>query len=87
MEWLAFDTPDLQAEALAQAIAADLALAIENQGQAVLVVSGGRSPVALFERLAQCSLPWHRVIVSLVDERMIGFCRALPLKALSWLTI
>jgi len=72
MEWLAFDTPDLQAEALAQAIAADLALAIENQGQAVLVVSGGRSPVALFERLAQCSLPWHRVIVSLVDERMVA---------------
>lgn len=71
MEWLAFESPAAQAAALSQAIAAELKLSIENQGRAVLVVSGGRSPVALFDLLAQCQLPWHRVVVTLVDERLV----------------
>jgi 6-phosphogluconolactonase len=71
MEWLAFESPEAQADGLAQAITADLATAIEQQGRAVLAVSGGRSPVALFERLAQCQIPWHRVAVTLVDERLV----------------
>ncbi|TDR76519.1 6-phosphogluconolactonase [Paludibacterium purpuratum] len=71
MQWLEFESPGAQADALAAAIAADLKQAVEQNGRAVLAVSGGRSPIALFERLAQADLPWQRVTVTLVDERMV----------------
>ena len=71
MNWLAFDTAEAQSEALARAVAADLAVAIERDGQAVLAVSGGRSPVPFLERLARSELDWSRVAVTLVDERVL----------------
>lgn len=36
-----------------------------------LAVSGGRSPVPLFERLAQAGLDWSRIRIRLVDERYV----------------
>ncbi|BEV72547.1 MULTISPECIES: 6-phosphogluconolactonase [unclassified Paludibacterium] len=71
MKWLEFESPGAQADALAAAIAADLKQTIETNGRAVLAVSGGRSPIALFERLAMADLPWQRVTITLVDERMV----------------
>lgn len=71
MNWLSFDTAAGQADALAAAVAADLASTVETRGRAVLAVSGGRSPIALFERLAATPLPWHRIAVTLVDERLV----------------
>ncbi|GIZ13467.1 6-phosphogluconolactonase [Pseudomonas sp. NCCP-436] len=59
------------AEALALRVAGALRQAIEARGSATLVVSGGRSPVAFFEALAQQSLPWAQVLVSLADERWV----------------
>lgn len=63
--------PAQLAEALAGAVAASLRTAIETQGTATLVVSGGRSPIAFFEQLAQQPLPWSQVVVSLADERWV----------------
>lgn len=59
------------ADALALAVAAALRQAIAERGQATLVVSGGRSPIAFFDALAQQALPWQRVLVSLADERWV----------------
>ena len=56
---------------LAAAIAADLAAAIDARGTASLVVSGGRSPVRLFERLRTLAIDWGRVCVALADERWV----------------
>lgn len=60
---------------LAQALAADIALrlrtAIAERGQALLAVSGGKSPVPLFQQLSQQPLPWAQVTVLLVDERCV----------------
>ncbi|MEO4047274.1 6-phosphogluconolactonase [Pseudomonas sp. CAU 1711] len=61
-----------QAEALALQVAHALSSAIAERGRALLLVSGGRSPVALFERLAREALPWQRVLVGLVDERRVA---------------
>lgn len=61
-----------QACALAQAVAAQLAQAVARRGSASLAVSGGRSPVALFEQLRRQDLPWARVVVTLVDERCVA---------------
>lgn len=65
-------SPAAQAEALAERVAEVLREAIVQRGEAVLEVSGGRSPVAFFERLAQQPLAWAQVWVSLADERWVA---------------
>jgi 6-phosphogluconolactonase len=66
-----FDNPQLLAEALAANVAEQLKTAISAKGVATLVVSGGRSPVAFFQSLAQQPLDWSKVVVSLADERWV----------------
>jgi 6-phosphogluconolactonase len=56
---------------LADTIAQRLHLAIDLRGHAVLAVSGGKSPIALFEALRVLPLEWRRVTVLLVDERCV----------------
>ncbi|WP_280547897.1 6-phosphogluconolactonase [Halomonas sp. 11-S5] len=56
------------AEAVAEALRADLA----RQDNALLVVSGGSTPVPFFAALAACELPWARVQVTLADERWVA---------------
>ena len=67
-----FDTGAALAKALADKIAVHLRTAIAASGRASLAVSGGRTPLALFEALAQRSLPWDKVAVTLCDERWVG---------------
>ncbi|MGC3982774.1 MAG: 6-phosphogluconolactonase [Steroidobacteraceae bacterium] len=59
------------ARALAGEIQVDLQEAIAARGHASLVVSGGRTPVTLFNQLAQEKLPWDKVWVTLADERWV----------------
>ena len=56
---------------LALQIAASLAAALSTRGLASLVVSGGRSPVRLFEILRTQALDWSRVCIALADERWV----------------
>ena len=67
----AFKSPVLLAESLALNVAKHLSDAIDAQGTATLVVSGGRSPVAFFQHLAKQPLDWSNVVVSLADERWV----------------
>ncbi|MDX1837172.1 6-phosphogluconolactonase [Legionella taurinensis] len=46
--------------------------AIQARGQAYLVVSGGSTPKALFQRLAQADLDWQKVTITLSDERCVA---------------
>lgn len=55
------------AEAAAEALRADLA----ERERALLVVSGGSTPVPFFQALATADLPWARVDVTLADERWV----------------
>ena len=65
-------TREYQAAAeLAQAIADALRAAIDERGQALLAVSGGKSPLALFAALREQELAWERVTVLLADERCV----------------
>ena len=66
-----FHSPVLLAEGLALNVAKQLSDAISERGTAVLVVSGGRSPVAFFQHLAKQTLDWANVVVSLADERWV----------------
>ncbi|WP_416137739.1 6-phosphogluconolactonase [Halomonas sp. HK25] len=56
------------AEAVAEALRQDLA----RHERALLVVSGGSTPVPFFRALGACELPWARVQVTLADERWVA---------------
>jgi 6-phosphogluconolactonase len=62
---------DALSRRLASDIAAQLTRAIALRGTASLVVSGGRSPIKLFEQLRVQTLDWGRVCVALADERWV----------------
>jgi 6-phosphogluconolactonase len=59
------------AAALAGEIKVDLEEAIAARGAASLVVSGGRTPVKLFEQLSAEKLDWSKAWVTLADERWV----------------
>lgn len=66
-----FESADRLAEILADQIAGSLHRGIEARGLASLVVSGGKSPVKMFEVLCAKPLEWRRVCVALADERWV----------------
>lgn len=57
--------------AIAAHIAQALRAAITERGQASLAVSGGKSPIPMFEALREQALDWAKVTVVLVDERVV----------------
>lgn len=60
-----------QARLLAEKVAENLRFAVQTEGTALLVVAGGRSPVAFFEALSRKSLDWSKVHVCVADERWV----------------
>lgn len=56
---------------LAARIETALSAGIAKQNRASLAVSGGSTPVPLFERLAELEIPWQEVVITLVDERWV----------------
>ena len=66
-----FADSDSLSSALSSQLATNLKAAIAARGLASLVVSGGKSPIKLFELLRAESLEWSRVCVALADERWV----------------
>ena len=68
------DFPDGAALApvFAQWAAERLAAAIAARGAALLVVSGGRTPLRFFHALSAQPIDWSRVAVTLADERRVA---------------
>lgn len=64
--------PNATPSLLAESIVTELRAAIAERGQATLAVSGGKSPIALFEQLRGQDLDWAKVQVMLVDERCVA---------------
>jgi 6-phosphogluconolactonase len=54
----------------AELLAGSLRTAIADRGRATLALSGGRTPVPMFAMLAADPLPWGRIQVFQVDERV-----------------
>lgn len=73
MHFVHHHAPDAQrlAQALADWVAARLNEALAGRGQALLVISGGSTPVPFFQALSRAELPWARVTVLLADEREV----------------
>jgi len=58
---------------VAKLISKKLSLSIENNGMASLVISGGSSPLKVFEELSNIDIPWPKVKVTLVDDRLVDY--------------
>ena len=66
-----FDSADTLATEFAQTLTDILKAGIEARGRASLVVSGGRTPAALFKKLSNTDLAWDKVDITLADERWV----------------
>lgn len=66
-----FPDPVALVHALAGEIKVDLEEAIAARGVASIVISGGRTPVRLFEQLREEKLDWSKVWITLADERWV----------------
>jgi 6-phosphogluconolactonase len=66
-----FASAELLDEALVADVVATLAADIAQHGSAILVVSGGRTPVGFMQLLSRQSLAWQQVTVTLADERWV----------------
>lgn len=72
MEIKTFSTASELELALAKSIIDDLTKAIEENKEAFFLVSGGSTPVKLFQVLSQQDISWDKVTVGLVDERFVA---------------
>lgn len=68
---LRFDTPEQLTQALAEHISQSLTQAVEERGEAAIALSGGRTPLPLFQRLSETPLPWSSVSITLADDRWL----------------
>lgn len=67
-----YNSADEQASALSQAIANTIEQVLHHKPQVTLAVSGGKSPIKLFEKLSRFDLAWDKVTLALVDERFLA---------------
>lgn len=70
-EILIFADRETLAGELAAAVAWRLRAELAREDRAGLVVSGGSTPDIFFRRLSEHDLDWHRVIITLADERWV----------------
>lgn len=71
MKEFLFENRERLFAALAMACCRHLDRALEQQGSATLMVSGGNTPAPLYRALAAANLNWRRIHVALVDERWV----------------
>jgi 6-phosphogluconolactonase len=71
-EWWEHD----DAAALAEAIAGDIGFIVESaldaRAACLLALSGGKTPIAAYEKLAAMKFDWKRVTIVPVDDRLVG---------------
>jgi 6-phosphogluconolactonase len=68
-QWVVED-PDAVAGTAADFVAQEVRRRVDERGAFRFAVSGGRSPWAMFARLAHLDLPWEAVSIWQVDERI-----------------
>lgn len=71
MRWQEAGNRDALAESLADALLLQLDQALQSDGRASLVVSGGSTPAPVFKALSVADINWSAVSVTLADERWV----------------
>lgn len=71
MQDLRFADSDILAAQLAHDLGERMRRVIDQQGKVAVALSGGRTPLKLFQQLSKQALAWDRVTITLVDERWL----------------
>lgn len=71
MQLYKFENVEDYAREAAQAIESFVLERLENQKVVRIALSGGSSPIPVYEALTQTNIPWSRVCLFLVDERYV----------------
>ena len=66
-----FERADALDAALSERLIDGLAAAIDARGEAILAVSGGRTPAGLFKCLSDAPLDFSKVMITQTDERCV----------------
>jgi len=66
-----FDTRTELFDAMAVDAADLLKSSVDQVGKSTFVVSGGSSPMPLYDRLSKAALPWESISITLADERWV----------------
>jgi 6-phosphogluconolactonase len=77
IEWWDYDSADEMAEAVAGDAAFIVESAIDARGAAVIALPGGKTPIAIYDKLAQAKLDWKRVTILPTDDRLVPMGDAL----------
>jgi 6-phosphogluconolactonase len=67
-----FATAEALNQSFAEEITGILSAAIVERGSASLIVSGGRTPLPLFQKLSNQDIDWEKVTIALADERWVS---------------
>lgn len=71
IEWWDYDDADEMAAAVAGDIAFVIESAIDARGAAVIALSGGKTPVPIYAKLAEAKIDWKRVTIIPTDDRIV----------------
>ena len=70
-EWWDYDSPEELADAVAGDIGFIIESALDARGSSLLALPGGRTPLPVFDKLAQAKLDWKKVTIVPTDERLV----------------
>ena len=70
-EWWEYDNIDEMADAVAGDVGFIIESALDARGSALLALPGGKTPLPIFERLAEVKLPWKQVTIIPTDDRLV----------------
>ena len=77
IEWWDYDSADEMADAVAGDAAFIVESAIDARGAAVIALPGGKTPLAIYDKLAAAKLDWKRVTILPTDDRLVPMGDAL----------
>jgi 6-phosphogluconolactonase len=71
IEWWDYDDAAEMADAVAGDVQFIIESAIDARGAAVIALAGGKTPLPIYEKLAQAKLDWKRVTIVPGDDRIV----------------
>lgn len=71
IEWWDYDDADEMADAVAGDAAFIIESALDARGQAVIALPGGKTPLAIYDKLAAAKVDWKRVTILPTDDRLV----------------
>lgn len=71
-EWWDYDDTDEMAAAVAGDVGFIIESALDARGQALIALPGGKSPAAIFAKLAEAKIKWKHVTIIPTDDRLVA---------------